>query len=112
MAYLAGGYYVNYSQLATHANDDCCVIPLTEADPEYAEGYRYTVVPGPGVAKVTTGSTERFYSSFARAFSQAQKHPKATITLLSDIDYIGETLNYNAAPDNAVTTFDLNGHSS
>lgn len=111
LAYLAGGYYVNYSQLATHANDDCCVIPLTEADPEYAEGYRYTVVPGPGVAKVTTGSTERFYSSFARAFSQAQKHPKATITLLSDIDYIGETLNYNAAPDNAVTTFDLNGHS-
>lgn len=110
LAYLAGGYYVNYSQLATHANDDCCVIPLTEADPEYAEGYRYTVVPGPGVAKVTTGSTERFYSSFARAFSQAQKHPKATITLLSDIDYIGETLNYNAAPDNAVTTFDLNGH--
>lgn len=111
LAYLAGGYYVNYSQLAIHANDDCCVIPLTEADPEYAEGYRYTVVPGPGVAKVTTGSTERFYSSFARAFSQAQKHPKATITLLSDIDYIGETLNYNAAPDNAVTTFDLNGHS-
>ena len=110
LAYLAGGYYVNYSQLATHANDDCCVIPLTEADPEYAEGYRYTVVPGPGVAKVTTGSTERFYSSFARAFSQAQKHPKATITLLSDIDYIGETLNYNAAPDNASTTLDLNGH--
>lgn len=111
LAYLAGGYYVNYCQLATHANDDCCVIPLTEADPEYAEGYRYTVAPGPRVAKVTTGSTERFYSSFARAFSQAQKHPKATITLLSDIDYIGETLNYNAAPDNAVTTFDLNGHS-
>ncbi len=110
LAYLAGGYYVNYSQLATHANDDCCVIPLTEADPEYAEGYRYTVVPGPRVAKVTTGSTERFYSSFARAFSQAQKHPKATITLLSDIDYIGETLNYNAAPDNASTTLDLNGH--
>ncbi len=110
LEYLAGGYYVNYSQLATHINDNCKVTPLTDADPEYAEGYRYKVEPGDPVAKLTAGSDEYLYSSFLRPFNHAQKHTNATITLLDDIDYIGETMYYNAAPDNASTTLDLNGH--
>ena len=112
LAYLSGGYYVNYSQLATHINNNCRIRRLTDADPEYAEGYRYTVELGPRVAKLTVGADEYFYSSFARPFNHAQKHSEATITLLDDIDYIGEVLYYDAAPDNASTTLDLNGYSA
>ena len=111
LEYLAGGYFVNYSQLATHINDDCKITRLTSADPEYAEGYRYKVESGEPVAKLTVGSDEYLYSSFVRPFNHAQKHTNATITLLADIDNIGETLYYNAAPDNAYTILDLNGHS-
>lgn len=110
LEHLAGGYFVNYSQLATHLNDNCKITPLTDADPEYAEGYRYKVEAGDPVAKLTVGADEHLYSSFLRPFNHAQKHTNATITLLDDIDYIGEAMYYNAAPDNASTTLDLNSH--
>ena len=110
MEYLAGGYYVNYSQLATHINDNCKIRRLTDADPQYAEGYRFTVEIGDPVAKLTVGSVDRIYSSFMRPFNHARQHTEATITLLGDIDYIGENLYYSTAPDNASTTLDLNGH--
>ena len=107
---LAGGYFVNYSQLATHINDNCKITRLTPSAPEYTEGYLYKVEIGDPVAKLTVGSDEHVYSSFLRPFNHAQKHSNATITLLDDIDYIGETMYYNKAPENASTTLDLNGH--
>ena len=110
LACMDGGFYVNYSQLATNINDDCRIRRLTDAEPEYAEGYRFTVEPGPTVAKVTVGASERFFSSFMRPLNYAQKQNEATVTLLADIDYIGEGITYNPAPDNASTTLDLNGH--
>ena len=110
LACMDGGYYVNVGQLATHINDDCKITRITDAEPEYAEGFRFKVELGPTVAKVTVGSSERFYSSFTRPFNYAQKQASATITLLADIDFIGETLYYNTAPDNTSTVLDLNGH--
>lgn len=107
---LAGGYFVNYSQLATHINDNCKITRLTPSAPEYTEGYLYKVELGDPVAKLTVGSDEHLYSSFLRPFNHAQKHSNATITLLDDIDYIGETMYYNKAPENASTTLDLKGH--
>lgn len=111
MEYLAGGYFVNYSQLATHINDNCKITRLTSSDPEYADGYRFKVEIGDPVVKLTVGSDEHVYSSFTRPFKYAQQHADATITLLADIDFLGEILYYNAAPDGASTTLDLNGHS-
>lgn len=110
LACMDGGFYVNYGQLATNINDDCRIRRLTDAEPEYSEGYRFTVEPGPTVAKVTVGASERLFSSFMRPLNYAQKQNEATVTLLADIDYIGEGINYNPAPDNASTTLDLNGH--
>lgn len=109
---LHGGYYNTYSQLAPHIDDTCRISELTSADPEYAEGYRYKVEKGPYLVRVTSDEPDRQFASLTRAFNYAQRHLDATITLLDDIDFIGEAMTYNPTPANAKCTLDLNGHSA
>ena len=107
---LVGGYYETMKGLAANMDDDCTIRMLTSAEPEYSEGYRYTVVKGSYKVRMTSDEPDRLFASLARAFYCAQMHADATLTVLNDIDYMGEVLVYNPTIANAKCTLDLNGH--
>lgn len=108
LAGLTGGYYSNNNHLEANRADTCKVTTLTNADPEFANGYRYKIEPD-YQASVTVGSEVTKYIYFKDALDYAKTQDKSTITLLRTVDdYAGPTLYYNPTTAKSCT-LDLNG---
>jgi len=107
---LVSGYYETMKGMVSNIDDSCAISMLSSADPEYAEGYRYKVVKGPYVVRMSSDEPDRLFAWLARAVYCVQNHADATLTILDDIDYLGETLVYNPTVANAKCVLDLNGH--
>lgn len=108
---LTGGYYVTNTELATHVADTCVVRTLTNADAEYADGYRYAIETN-YVAQVKVGSSVKKYTYIKDAFEYFKTVNNATLTVLNDCNFdMGSTF-YNFVPTiaNWVGTLDLNNH--
>ncbi len=103
---LTGGYYVNNNQLATHVADTCVVRTLTDADAEYANGYRY-VIDINYVAQVKVGSTVKKFTIIKNAFDYFATVNNATLTILSDCVLAKYTLTPTVS--NWQGIWDLNG---
>ena len=87
---LSGGYFPTFNQLALHTSYDRTLRELTSADPEYAEGYRYQVVPGPTVAHTRVGGTDYNFSMMQGAIRFARRQSsEAVVSLLTDVPFYG-----------------------
>ncbi|MBQ8099999.1 MAG: InlB B-repeat-containing protein [Paludibacteraceae bacterium] len=108
---LTGGYYVTNTELATHVADTCVVRALTEADAEYADGYRYAIGVN-YVAQVKVGSTVKKYTLMKNAFDYFATVNNATLTVLDDCNFdMGDKFyNFIPAMANWVGKLDLNNH--
>ena len=111
LASLTGGYFLSYQELALHASYDCTLTKLTDADPMYAEGYRYKVEPTSArVATVKTGGTEQAFAMMQGALRYARKQTSpATVTLMKDALFYGPHTLAATVNENDIT-LDLNGN--
>lgn len=111
MKELSGGYFPTYKELALHTSYDCTLRKLASDEPEYAEGYRYQVVPtSERVAKVKVGNTEQEFAMLQGAIRYARRQTSpAVVTPLEDVIFYGPHILVPTVDNNDIT-LDLNGH--
>lgn len=94
---LAGGYYVNTTNLNTYVADGYVVSSLASGD-AYTEGYRYTVgsgATGSIVCKVYSGSTLKgSYQTLEEAFDYVNLNTGTTLTIVMTDNYALPAGNY------------------
>ena len=107
---LSGGYFPTFNQLALHTSYDCTLRELTSDEPEYAEGFRYQVVPtSEKVAKVKVNGEEQEFAMLQGAIRFARRqNSEAVVTILEDVPFYGPHKLVPTVDDNDIT-LDLNG---